>query len=117
MKKIKASTLTEVIVALIIITLVSAFFFAIIIKAGNYHKNRHKIIIQQQLFEIINEAKQHGYLEDETLEMNGYYFVKTVESYKNIWGVWEITVDAFNYNNNKIASHKAIIKEPVNNLE
>ena len=117
MKKTKASTLTEVIVALVIISLVSAFFFAIIIKVGNYHKNRHKIIIQQQLFEIINETKQYGYIEDEIIEMDGYYLNKTAKLHKNISGLWEINVEAYTLTDKLILSHKAIIKEMANNIE
>ncbi len=110
MKKIEASTLTEVIVALTIITLVTAMFFSIIIQVGNYHKNRQRIIIEQQLIEIINEAKLYGRVDDETLEMDGYYFIKTLKPYKDITDIWEIKVEAFSFKDKLISKHNAIFK-------
>jgi type II secretory pathway pseudopilin PulG len=111
MKKIKASTLTEVIVALVIITMVSALFFAIVIQVGNYHKNRQVLLVNQKLMELIDESRQKGYLEDEWLDFDGYHIQKSVKRYKNIPGIWEITVFAFNTKEQKIASHKALIQE------
>ncbi|HAZ00548.1 MAG TPA: hypothetical protein DCY97_00005 [Marinilabiliales bacterium] len=105
MKKLQASTLTEVIVALVIISLVTSMFFAIIIKVGNYHRNRKLILINQKILECIQEAKQQGFLEDETLEYEGYFLQKRVKPFKNIAGVFEIEVEAFSLTNKRLGSH------------
>lgn len=110
MIKIKASTLTEVIVALVIISLVTGMFFTIIIKVGNYNRNRKYLLLNQQLLELVQEAKQYGYLEDETLDYEGYYIQKKVKPFKEIPGVWEITAEAFTTQNKKLMEHKAIIE-------
>lgn len=113
MMGLKASTLMEVLVAIVIITLITSLFFGIIINVGNYHKNREGIIIQQQLIELIGEAKKQGYLDDETLEFESYYIQKSVKPYKEIPSIWEINVEAFDLNDKHLASHKAIIEEQI----
>jgi hypothetical protein len=111
MRRVTASTLTEVIVALVIITLISALFFAIVIRVGNYHKNRQLLIINQKMLELVAETRELGYLEDEYLEFDGFTVQKTLTPYKSIPGMWEVTLTAFNLNEQEIDSHKAIINE------
>lgn len=113
--KLKASTLTEVLVALTIITLISALFFAIIIKAGNYHRNRRNIIIHRQILEIIQETQKNGYTEDEVFDYDGYFIAKRLQPYKNINAVYEIEVTAYQDDETKIMEHKAIIEKYINN--
>ena len=81
MKKLAASTLVEVMVALVIISVVSALFFAIVMQAGNYFRNRQRILIQQEMMAVIEEARQYSYLENETLskmkELSNMYIARS----------------------------------------
>jgi len=110
MSKIKASTLVETLVALVIITMVSAFFFAIILKAGNFEKNRIKITTHQLLLQLIDEAKSNNTFKTETFEYEQFYITKTVSSYKDIPGVYIINVETFTYSDKKIDQHQAIVE-------
>lgn len=109
MKKIKASTLTEVLVALVIISVVTALFFTILIKAGNYHRHRLYILAHQKMVSCIDEVRESGYLDEEYLESEGFYIHKTCHSYKNIPGVYVVETEAYTRQQKKIDSHKAII--------
>lgn len=79
-RKIKGSTLVEVIVAIVILSIVSISTFTIIIQAGNYHKNRRDIYIQNHFRQILTQIEQKtletDYIENEmytiTIEKKPY---------------------------------------------
>lgn len=115
--RIKASTLTEVIVALTIITLISALFFAIIIKAGNYHKNRRNIIIHQQVLGIIDETEKYALFENEQFNYDGYFITKEIKPFKDIDNVYQIEVSAYKQDETIIMNHKAIVQKYIANWD
>ena len=111
MKKITAATLTEVLVALIIITVITALFFNLIIKVGNYHQNRLKLLAHQAIIEVLDESKMYYIFENEEITYNNFYVQKTCTPFKDIPSVWQIELVAYKNANKQLVKHVAIIDQ------
>ncbi|HET6243889.1 MAG: hypothetical protein H0V01_04385 [Bacteroidetes bacterium] len=108
-KKIKASTLIEVIVALIIVMI--TFGIAMVIFINVTHSDNQVQKLKASL--ILNESalktsKENSYIDEKT-EVDGLFINKTINPYENIPGLNLVLFEAFDVNGKIIAERRELI--------
>ncbi|MDQ3192428.1 MAG: hypothetical protein M3Q58_12615 [Bacteroidota bacterium] len=108
-KKIKASTLIEVIVALIIVMISFGIAMAIYVNVtysdNQIQKLKANLILNETAIKTTNE---NSFIDEKT-EVDGISVVKTVHSYEGIQGLNLLLLEAFDVNMKKIAERKELV--------
>lgn len=107
-RKIKGSTLVEVIVAIVILSIVSISTFTIIIQAGNYHKNRRDIYIQNDFRQILTQIEQEK-LKTDYIENEMYSITIEKKPYEGNTKCIEVILIANDKMERKLKQLKAIV--------
>ena len=107
-RKIRASTLTEVIVALVLISFVTVISFTVMVRAGNYHKNRRSMLIQNHFIEILEQIKMHD-TDNMVLETKLYTVKLQNEPYEGFKNCRVVKLAAFDASGDKLSTLKAIV--------
>ena len=113
-KKLKASALIEVLVALVII--VSCFGIAsmMYVNITNSYNNRQLLSAQLRMNEIALKTKAENNFLEERIESNQLTIEKSVNTYKESKEIVLLTLKAFTKNGKIIASHRELIIVPHN---
>lgn len=110
--KLKASTLMESLVAMIVIMICFVIASMIYTNIINSTNNKLKLDASLLLKEIGIKAKEENNYLDEKFETENLVVQKSVTSYKNSGNLSLLTLIAFDKNGKKIAEQKELIIVP-----
>lgn len=108
-KKVKASTLIEVMVALIIVMISFGIAMAIYVNVTHSDNQTQKLKAQLLLNETAIKTTNENSFIDEKTEMDGISVIKTVSSYEGTPGLHLLFLEAFDVNAKKIAERKELV--------
>lgn len=107
--KVQGSTLIEVLVAMIIIVICLGIASIIILNISKSGNTGLKLFAEQYAEKVIEESKlNHEYL-DEIYEIEGIIVEKRVELYKNLDGLFELTITVFNPDMKQLVQKKELV--------
>ena len=108
-KKVKASTLIEVMVAMIIVMISFGIAMIIYINVTRSDNQVQKLKVQLLLNETAIKTSNENSFMDEKTETDGIFVNKTVNSYNGIPGLNFLLLEAFDANGKKIAERKELV--------
>ena len=108
-KKIKGSTLIEVLVAMIIVMVTFGIAMAIFINVSSSDRHVQKLKAQLLLSEVAIRTKAENSFIDATIELENITLNKTITSYREIPGLNILLLEAFDINGKKVAERKELI--------
>src|SRR4030042_4832336 len=107
-RKIKGSTLIEVLVAMVIIIICLGSATIMILNISKSGSTQLKLLAEQTAEKVIEQSKlDHEYL-DESYETEGIIVEKRVKSYKNLDGLLELTVTVFRSDMKQLVQKKEL---------
>ncbi len=109
--RLKASTLIEVIVGLVIIIITFGIVFKLLVNVNRSENLRLKCNASLVMDEIINSSKQQMNYIDDDIDYGYMHIEKSVAPYENNKNLKVIHLKAFDRNNKLILEKKEIILE------
>lgn len=109
LKKLKASTLLESMVAMMIVMMCLGFFSMIYVNIMNSDNNRQKLKISLLLKTIANQTIKESKFIDEQIKQGDITIEKKIETYENTSNLKLIKLTANNENGNTINQYKQLV--------
>jgi len=108
--KIKASTLVEALVAMVIILIIYGIGLTIFINVNKSSANRLKIEAYLQLEDIVAKTKKEARYLDETYDLENLKVEKKITKYDNNNSLNVLQIKILSKENKLLAEHREIIK-------
>ncbi len=108
--KIKGSTLIEVIVAMTILAISVTATFIIVSNYQHSGSTRLKNVARSHIERMVNESIQEKNYLDETIELGYLKLEKKTETYQKQKNLLQISVEAFDRQERRVAYKKILIK-------
>ncbi len=108
-RTLKGSTLIEVLVAMVIIVICLGIATIIILNISKSGNTRLKLFSEQYAEKVIEQSKLNHEYQDENYETEGIIIEKRVGLYKNLDGLFELTVTVFNVDMKQLVQKKELI--------
>ena len=109
-RKIKGSTLIEVIVAMVITMTIMGIGFKVLANLNRTGNTRLKVNAMLKAEEVIETSVENHELFDQTFDKQYMMIYKTIEKYNNREDICVIKVEVFDRNQKKICEKKQIIE-------
>jgi len=109
-RKIKGSTLIEVIVAMVITMTIMGIAFRVLENLNRTSNTRLKVNAMLKAEQVIETAVEEHELIDQTYDEQYMLIYKTVERYHNQEGICVIRVEVFDRDQKKICEKKQIVE-------
>jgi prepilin-type N-terminal cleavage/methylation domain-containing protein len=107
--KFQGSTLIEVLVAMIIIVICLGIATIIILNISKSGNTQLKLFAEQYAQKVLEQSKlNHEYLDD-SYEREGIIIEKQVKTYKDLDGLFELTVTVFSSNMKQLVQKKELV--------
>lgn len=108
--KLKASTLIEALVAMIIIVVIYTIGLTIFINVNKANNNRLKIEAFLQLEDIVANTKKEARYLDETYDLNNMKIEKIITKYDNNNNLNLLQIKVLTKDNKLLAEHREVVK-------
>ncbi len=112
MAKLKAATLVESIVAMVIISIVFSAGLMVVEMVINSNRSAFRYRVNLALQEMANETKLQNRYIDEQIDSADYRVVKQILPYQNRQHIFVLSLTAFDLDNERVMGHRELVFLP-----
>ena len=109
--KVKASSILEVVISMVVIVVVFTIAMAIFANVGRLALTGKKLRAQGILNEVLLTVKQNPVVGTITSTVDGLKIGQETERYSNTDNLYQVNLTAFDENGDKVAELKEVISE------
>lgn len=110
--RLKASTLVESLVSMVIITICMAMAFTLVTKIERNSNPILKLKAYTEVQKVIFKAKKNNQYEEQSLQIEGLLIICKLNKFNDYKNIMEFNIEVFNTVGNRIMQRKELIKLP-----